>query len=178
MFDSTVHIGLGSNLGDRLGHLHEAVNRLADSPGVRVLQTSSVYESAAHVLPGAALQPDYLNAILVCQTSLGPEQLLHLCLTIEESLGRVRSEGVRWEPRTLDLDILIWGDRMVDVPALTIPHPRLDRRAFVLLPLAEIDMDLIIPSPFDCTVRYLLLHCSEVKSTVQTPFQLSIPPFE
>jgi len=133
-------IGLGGNLGERLSILRAAVERLAATPGVRVVARSAVYESeplpmSAPSDPSSAPQPRYLNAAVAIETVLSPRALLSRLLSIEVELGRVRRE--RWGPRTLDLDIL-WGRTPVEEPGLTIPHPELPRRWFALLPLLEV----------------------------------------
>ncbi|MDA1029738.1 MAG: 2-amino-4-hydroxy-6-hydroxymethyldihydropteridine diphosphokinase [Bacteroidetes bacterium] len=170
----TVYIGLGSNLGNRHQYLQRAVDHLCVTPELGVDQISSVVESPALVLPGSPPQPHYLNAVVACSTTLAPVELLKACLEIEEKLGRTRSELVKWEPRTVDLDLLMWGNRVMKSPHLTLPHPGLGRRAFVLIPLSEIAMDLRIPAPFNCDIRYLLDHCPGIDSTSLTPFQLMI----
>lgn len=132
-------IGLGANLGERLSALRTAVERLAATPGIRVLARSAVYQSEPLAAPSSssqtAPQPRYLNAAVALATDLPPRVLLSRLLEIETELGRVRRE--RWGPRTLDLDIL-WGRIAIDEPGLTIPHPELVRRWFALLPLLEV----------------------------------------
>lgn len=126
-------LGLGSNLGDRQRHLAEAARRLHAPPEVRVVAASSVYESPA---VGYTAQPDFLNAVLHVATILSPQALLARCQQIESALGRVRRE--RWGPRTIDIDVLLYDELVLDDPGLTLPHPRLRERSFVLTPLAEI----------------------------------------
>ena len=129
-------IGLGSNLGDRLETLRAARAALDLIPGVRVTAASHIYESDP-VGPGA--QGPYLNAVVELETTLEPRPLLAALFVIEQSHGRDRSaDAVRWGPRTLDLDLLLHGDRHLEEPGLEVPHPRLHERAFVLLPLAEL----------------------------------------
>ncbi len=106
-------------------------------------------------------QIDYLNAALIIETSLEPGELLSVCLEIERTRGRVQSKTVRWLPRTLDVDILIFGALTLDSAQLSIPHRRMAERRFVLEPLFEIAPDLEIPAPFDHTVQYLLDHCKD-----------------
>ena len=125
-------IGLGANLGDARAALRVAVRALAALPGTRVLRVSSLYRSA----PVDAGGPDYLNAVAELDTTLAPLELLHALQRIEQAAGRERP--YRNAPRTLDLDILLFGDEAMDTPTLTVPHPRMKERAFVLLPLAEI----------------------------------------
>lgn len=135
---ATAYIGLGANLGDRLATLREAVRRLGDV-GI-VTGVSSLYETAP---VGYAAQPAFLNAVVELQTTLDAERLVQAILLIEASLGRTRS--FRNAPRTLDLDLLLLGDAMVARDGAHVPHPRLQERAFVLAPLAEIAADCVHP---------------------------------
>jgi 2-amino-4-hydroxy-6-hydroxymethyldihydropteridine diphosphokinase len=128
-------IALGSNLGDSDRILAEAVAVLAASAGIEVRSRSSIYQTAAVGPP----QPDYLNACVLIETSLSPRALLHRLLAVEQQFGRVRKE--RWGARSLDLDLLLFGDQVVDVPGLSVPHPLLSERAFVLVPLVDIAPD-------------------------------------
>jgi 2-amino-4-hydroxy-6-hydroxymethyldihydropteridine diphosphokinase len=127
-------IGLGSNLGDRDLHLQRAIAALRDAPDVEVVRVSSVYETAP--VGGSPGQGPYLNAALKLQTTRTPVDLLHLLLQIEADLGRERLE--QHGPRTIDLDLLLYEQRAFSTPELTVPHPRLHERLFVLVPLAEI----------------------------------------
>jgi 2-amino-4-hydroxy-6-hydroxymethyldihydropteridine diphosphokinase len=132
-------IGLGSNLGDRLATLLAAREALERAPGIAVVASSAIYESDA-VGPGE--QGPYLNAVLAIDTRLDPHSLLETLLRIERELGRDRSaDAVRWGPRTLDLDLLLYADLCIDEPGLEVPHPRLHERGFVLRPLAELAGD-------------------------------------
>ncbi len=136
--ESIVYLALGSNLGDRRAHIAVAVARLA--PDVVVERVSSLYETEpAYVLD----QPRFLNAALRGRTALEPSALLALLKRIERELGRVAS--VRFGPRVIDMDILVYGHRSIATEALTIPHPRMAERPFVLVPLAEIAPDLTPP---------------------------------
>jgi 2-amino-4-hydroxy-6-hydroxymethyldihydropteridine diphosphokinase len=132
------YLGLGSNLGDRLAFLQSAVDECAGTDGVRVVAVSSVYETAP---VGGPPQDDYLNAVVAIDTELDPSALLGLAHRCEEHAGRVRS--TRFGPRTLDVDILLYGDLHLDDPALTIPHPRMWERGFVLAPLRELVPGLV-----------------------------------
>lgn len=132
-------IGLGSNLGDRLANLQEAVDRLSRVPGVRIRRTSRVYETD----PVGPPQPDYLNAVAEVETSLPARELLEACLGVERAMGRERRE--RWGPRSIDLDILGYGREEIDEPGLVVPHPRMHDRGFVLVPLLELDADPLLP---------------------------------
>lgn len=125
-------IALGSNLGDSRATLEGALQALDDLEGIRVLSRSSWYRSA----PVGPAQPDYLNGCALLAVSLAPETLLERLLETENRFGRVRLE--RWGARTLDLDLILYGDRTLASERLQLPHPRLRERAFVLLPLAEI----------------------------------------
>lgn len=137
----TVYVALGSNLGDRAAELRAGLAALAAHPQIAVQEISSVWESA-YVGPGDA-QPDYLNACARVATDLEPRALLAALKAIERARGRTGETHLR--PRTLDLDILLWGAQHVDAPELEIPHPRLGERAFVLEPLAELDPELVPP---------------------------------
>ena len=128
-------IALGSNLGDCRATLAAALAELDAVPGLRLLRRSAWYRSA----PVGPPQPDYLNGCALLQVSLSPEALLDRLLETETRFGRVRSE--RWGPRTLDLDLILFDDLVLDSERLQIPHPRLRERAFVLVPLAEIAPD-------------------------------------
>ncbi|WP_131735901.1 2-amino-4-hydroxy-6-hydroxymethyldihydropteridine diphosphokinase [Actinomadura roseirufa] len=140
-----VVFSLGSNLGDRLDNIQEAVDALFDAPGLEFVAFSPVYETAPYAPPGESLpeQGDYLNIVLVADTRLPPENLLERVLNIENSMGRVRE--VRWGPRVLDIDIVVFGDVSSDDPDLTLPHPRAHERAFVLVPWADIEPDVLLP---------------------------------
>jgi 2-amino-4-hydroxy-6-hydroxymethyldihydropteridine diphosphokinase len=137
-------IGLGSNLGDRAVHIAEAVAALSDTDSL--VRVSSMYETAP---VGGPKQGAYLNAVVVIDTELSARDLLERCLAIEKEQGRERRE--RWGPRTLDLDILLYGDLEVAEPGLSVPHPRMVERRFVLEPLLEAWPDATLPdgAPLD-----------------------------
>ena len=137
---TTAFLGLGSNLGDRLENLQSAVRLLDAAEGVLVAASSRVWETDP---VGGPRQPDYLNVVLRVETSLPPLELLQACLGVEAALGRVRA--VRWGPRTIDVDVLLVDDLRLDESGLTVPHPRMTERAFVLLPLLELDPDASLP---------------------------------
>jgi len=144
MVDAAVYIGLGSNLGDRVAQLRQALVALDVVAGVNVDFASgiaSLYETSP--VGGPPGQPDFLNAACRVETRLTPEALLAALMAVECSLGRVR--GPVNGPRSIDLDILLFGETVVDSPLLTIPHPRLHERGFVLFPLAEIAGDVRHP---------------------------------
>ncbi|HVP61073.1 MAG TPA: 2-amino-4-hydroxy-6-hydroxymethyldihydropteridine diphosphokinase [Myxococcaceae bacterium] len=128
-----VYLGLGANLGDPERTLAAAVEDLARLADVSVRRCSSLYATA----PVGPAQPEFRNAVVALSTGRSPESLLSALLDTERAHGRVRAE--RWGPRLLDLDILLWGERVVDRPGLRIPHPELHRRRFALEPLAELD---------------------------------------
>jgi len=132
------YLALGSNLGDRAAYLQGAVDELANTPGVRVVAVSRVYET---VPVGGPAQDDYLNAVVAVDTDLDPWQLLAVAHSCEAHGRRVRAE--RFGPRTLDVDILLFGDVEMDDPALTIPHPRMWQRNFVLAPLRDVASHLV-----------------------------------
>jgi 2-amino-4-hydroxy-6-hydroxymethyldihydropteridine diphosphokinase len=133
------YLGLGSSLGDRLANLRRAV-ALLEERGVAVLRSSRVYETEP---VGGPPQPDYLNAVLEGETDRSAGELLETCSSVEDALGRERSE--RWGPRTIDVDILTYGREEIARPDLQIPHPRMHERAFVLIPLLELDADPPLP---------------------------------
>lgn len=133
------YIGLGSNVGDRSDHLKRALETMK-SRGIDVLETSSVYETD----PVGPPQPDFLNAVCSVDTKLSPRELLRTLKEIEKAIGR--SEGERWGPREIDLDLLLYGDETIDESDFKLPHPELTNRSFVLIPLLEIAPDLELPS--------------------------------
>jgi len=137
----TAYLGFGSNLGNRLGFMQQARQRLDALPGVEVLASSDHYQSAA--MGGPADQPDFLNAVVAIRTDLQPKSLLLSCLDIERQLGRIRQE--RWGARTIDIDLLLHGRLQCDCAGLTLPHPRLHERPFVLYPLYELAPNLELP---------------------------------
>ena len=137
---TVAYVGLGANVGPREVTLLRAVDLLAEADDVDVLAVSQLRESDP---VGMVDQPRFLNGAARIDTSLPPRALLELLLRIEQSLGRVRAE--RWGPRTVDLDLLVYGDLTVDEPGLRVPHPRLHERRFVLEPLAELDPELVVP---------------------------------
>lgn len=136
-----VFIGLGSNEGERLEHLSSAIRSLHTLPGVRVTQVATILETEP---VGGPPQGPYLNTVVELETGESPEALLTALQAIERQHGRVPS-GERWGPRPLDLDLLLYDDLVMEQPALTIPHPRLHERRFVLEPLAQLAPELVHP---------------------------------
>jgi len=137
---TVAYVGLGANLGAREETLRRALELLAAADGVSLLAVSQLRETEP---VGVVDQPPFLNGAVALETTHTPRELLDLLLTIEASLGRVREE--RWGPRTVDLDLLVYGDEVVDAPGLRVPHPHLHERRFALEPLAELAPELDVP---------------------------------
>ena len=136
-------VAFGGNLGDVRTTVDAALAALDAHPSVRVLSRSRFYRTPAW---GVTDQPDFINGVAALETALSPRELLDLLLATELAFGRARGADVpRWGPRTLDLDLLLYADRVLDEPGLCLPHPRLHERAFVLVPLAEIAPSLLVP---------------------------------
>jgi len=135
-------VGLGANLEDPQAQIERALELLAEEDGVEVAAVSTLRWTDP---VGYADQPRFLNGVAELRTTLGARELLERLLTIERRLGRVRGEGPRFGPRTIDLDLLLYGDEVIDEPGLQIPHPRLHERGFALEPLAELDPALEVP---------------------------------
>ena len=138
---ASAFIGLGSNLGNRRCWLEQARIALEKTPGIALDRSSPLYESAP--VGGPAGQGPYLNAVLALSVSLEPRRLLSVCQDIEDHLGRIRAEV--WGSRTIDLDLLLYEDLVIDEPELMIPHPRLHQRNFVLRPLADLGPEILHP---------------------------------
>jgi 2-amino-4-hydroxy-6-hydroxymethyldihydropteridine diphosphokinase len=137
-----VAIAFGSNLGDREGNIRDAMAMLDRAAQIRVITLSDLFDTEP---VGVMDQPRFLNAAALLQTTLHPVSLLHTCHVIERALGRDRQTEQRWGPRTLDLDVLLYGDECVNLPGLKIPHPRMLERDFVLAPLCQIAPAMQIP---------------------------------
>jgi 2-amino-4-hydroxy-6-hydroxymethyldihydropteridine diphosphokinase len=135
------YVALGSNQGDPQQQVRGALVALDALPDTRLVRASSLYRTPPW---GVTDQPDFINAVAELQTMLEPSALMQALLNVETQAGRTR-KGRRWGPRTLDLDLLLYGDRQLHEPGLDVPHPRIAERAFVLLPLAELDAKLVIP---------------------------------
>lgn len=140
---SITYIGLGSNIGDRVGYIQQAHMLLADTEGIKILNTSSLYETEP---VGNEDQEWFINAVIEVKTDLKPGDLLKECFKIENRLGRVRNDDIeKWAPRTIDLDILFYDNLIIAGDKLQIPHHQLHLRAFVLVPLLELAPDLVHP---------------------------------
>ncbi len=153
---SVAYIALGSNLGDRLQYLTEAVRRLCAAPHTRLLRASSVYETAPQ---GKTDQPAFLNMVVEVWTELNPTDLLAHTQAVERSLGRVRLE--RWGPRTIDLDLLLYDRVRLREPDLELPHPRMRERSFVLTPLLELTPELALPGEEGRPLREALVQVAD-----------------
>jgi 2-amino-4-hydroxy-6-hydroxymethyldihydropteridine diphosphokinase len=136
------YVGLGSNLGDREASLSGAVDLLEANPEIQILGVSRFRETDP---VGLVDQPRFLNGAVAIETELAAPDLLDRLLGIERELGRERGVGLRWGPRTIDLDLLLYGDETFERPGLTVPHPRLHERRFALEPLADLDPRLVVP---------------------------------
>jgi 2-amino-4-hydroxy-6-hydroxymethyldihydropteridine diphosphokinase len=137
---TTAFVGIGSNLGDRETNLSRAIDLLSAEDGIEVVAVSEIRETEP---VGPVEQGPFLNGAVQVETSLPPGELLERLLSVENRLGRVRNE--RWGPRTIDLDLLLYGDEKLDQPGLSVPHPRLHERRFALEPLVDLDPALEIP---------------------------------
>lgn len=135
------YLSIGSNLGHRKYYLNGAIKSLLENPHITVVNVSSYYETEPYGVPD---QAKFLNAVVEIKTSLLPQELLGFIQEVEEKFARERKE--KWGPRTLDIDILLYAERQICEPNLKIPHPYLEKRAFVLVPLAELKPELILPS--------------------------------
>ena len=152
------YLGFGSNLGDRRANIDEAIRRLGATEGIRVMKVSSMYDTEP---VGGPPQPNYLNAACEVETELSPHELLRAALAIEDAMGRRRE--VHWGPRNIDIDLLLCGDTVIEDADLTLPHPLMADREFVLRPLAEIAPEATHPVK-KREIRVLL-------DTVQGPFR-------
>jgi len=150
------YVALGSNLGDSLAYLNKAVSSLQDDPHIDDLSVSSYYQSKPH---GPQDQPDYMNAAVSFKTSLDAEKLLDLLQSIENKNERMREGVVRWGARTLDLDLLFYGAEEIHTKRLSVPHPRICERAFVLLPLSDLGADLKVDKKH--TIKDCIANLSE-----------------
>lgn len=135
-------VGLGGNVGAAVTTLRAAIGDLSALPDTQLLRASRLYRTPAW---GMEDQPDFVNAVAMLETQLAPQALLEHLLAIERIHGRMRDADLRWGPRTLDLDLLLYGDAVIDEPGLHVPHPQLHKRAFALQPLVEIAPETVIP---------------------------------
>ena len=147
----TAYIALGANLGDREANIRQALDRLNQTPEVKVTRVSSLYDNPA--VGGGPDAPRFLNAAAELQTTLGSHALLKVLLQIEKELGRSRRQ--KWEPRVLDLDLLLYADQIISSQELVVPHPLMHERRFVLQPLSEIAPDAVHPA-LQMSIRGLL----------------------
>lgn len=161
---NSAYLGLGSNLGNRLAFLRGGRDKLLGHPGIELRQASGVYETDA--VGGPADSPPFLNAVLQVETTLDATGLLKACLAVEDDFGR--SRPAKWAPRTLDIDIIFYADQILCEEELSVPHPRLQERAFVLAPLMEIAPDLKHPL-FDQTITELAAEIAGLEELV--PFR-------
>jgi len=152
-----VFIGLGSNLGDRLENLREGLSRIAEIAGVEIVVVSSVYETEPMEF---RQQPCFLNLVAELSVTLGPYELLAACQKIETLAGRIRRE--RWGPRPLDIDLLYFGDQVIHSDTLVIPHPEIEKRRFVLVPLCEIAPAFVPPVGTD-SIQKILKKCDRTE---------------
>lgn len=152
---TTIYLSLGSNLGDREGYLQKALELLEESGKIILYRSSSIYETDP---VGITNQPMFLNLVVQGKTSYTPHELLHQVQEVERKLGRTRE--IRWGPRTIDIDILLYNHQQINEQDLTIPHPRMKERGFVLVPLREIAGNLVIPGEEE-TVAELAARLSE-----------------
>lgn len=155
------YIGFGSNIGDRLKHLQNAIHALSKTEGINLQKISSVYKTDPI---GYEAQGQFLNGVAAIQTNLSPLFLLHTLKNIETAVGRQRR--LRWGPREIDLDLLIYGNLCVQTEKLVIPHPEMHLRRFVLVPLAEIAPNLVHPI-FQESIQTLLERLEDDKSVIQ-----------
>lgn len=139
----TCYIGLGSNLGNPVANLHSAIAQLSVIDRVELRGVSRFYASKPM---GPQDQPDYVNAVACIKTTLSAHELLQALFTVERSHGRVRDASLRWGPRTLDLDLLLYGDEVIEAADLRVPHPGICERSFVVLPLADLAPYLVFPN--------------------------------
>jgi len=157
----SVYFGLGSNIGDRLSYLRKALVKLSETDGIALIELSPVYQTEP---VGYEAQEDFYNMAVRAETTLSPVDLLSAVKRIEKELGRV--EAVHKGPRTIDIDILLFGDEFVDEYRLSIPHPRMLEREFVLRPLYDIDPDLLI-APLHTSIRDALSKVAGIKRVVR-----------
>jgi 2-amino-4-hydroxy-6-hydroxymethyldihydropteridine diphosphokinase len=170
----TAYLGLGSNQGDRQAHLQAAVDGGGAASGLRVTDVSPVYETEAHTWTSGETQPAFLNAVVALEVDCSPERLLQIAQTLERAEGRTRTSE-RWAPRPLDVDLLSVGTVTCDTDRLTLPHPRLAERRFVLRPWADIAPCAQVPAPFSASVQALLDACTDAAALERAGGALTSP---
>lgn len=171
-------LGLGSNVGGRRDHLQAAVDGLDRTDEVQVDAASPVYETEAHTLAPDDKQRPYLNAVLAVSVDCSPTRLLRIAQTLERREGRRRQGTRRWAPRPLDVDLLAVGQVTCKTDILTLPHPRLAERRFVLRPWKDLAPNFVVPPPFDAAVCRLLAQCPDTAALRRTDQTLAVgsPP--
>lgn len=142
--NNIAYLSMGSNLGNRLEYLHNAVRILDQDENIEIVRLSSIYETEP---VGFTNQGNFLNLVMKIKTSYSAQELLEKCLNTEKIIGRKR--GIRWGPRTIDLDILLYNQDNIETDSLSVPHPRIQERAFVIIPLLEIEPNITIPKMKD-----------------------------
>jgi len=157
----TAFVGLGANLGDAAATVRAALQRLEDLPQTRLTRASALYRTPAW---GRSDQPDFINAVAQLATSLSADALLDALLSLERVFGRTREAAGRWGPRTLDLDLLLYGDHCIDRPGLRVPHPHLHERAFVLVPLLALAPTLVVPGVGSAQAALAALEISGIEA--------------
>ncbi len=171
---STAYLGLGSNVGDRRAHLQGAVEGLQRRGDIRVSAVSPVYETEAHTWDPGETQPSFLNAVVEIEENSSPERLLRIAQALEREAGREPADEP-WPPRPLDVDLLAVAHATRQSDALTLPHPRLADRRFVLRPWADLAPAFVVPPPFDASVEELLRACPDTAALRRTEIRLSVP---
>ena len=159
------YTGLGSNMGDKRGNIKAALELLGRVPGVKLLRVAPFYRTAP---VGYTEQDWFVNTVAEVETTLSPAELLAACLDIENRLGRVRD--IRWGPRVIDLDLLLYNGQVIDEPDLVVPHPRMHERAFVLVPLADLAPELVIPGRGRVSELLAAVGREGVEEIVGTPY--------
>lgn len=171
----TAYLGLGSNRGDRREHLREALYGLESMNDIRVEAVSPIYNTEAHTLDPDEEQRSFLNAVAEVCVMCSPEELLRRAHQVEAEEGRVRDGREKWSPRPLDVDLLVVGSVTCRTDTLTLPHPRLAERNFVLRPWADLAPTYRVPPPFDASVQSLLKQCPDTSSIRKSECSLSLP---
>ena len=162
------YLGLGTNMGDKQAYLKEACKIISDNPNINIVKISKVYKTKAW---GYTNQDDFLNICIEVDTNLSPEELLEVCHEVENKLNRVRV--IRWGPRTIDVDILFFNNIISTDENLTLPHPRIKERAFVLIPLMDLNKELVIDNK---TISYYLsnLEKEELEQVKEVDIKIAI----